>query len=98
MRTGTATCGNSGLRAAKVQGGTRTIFLASDTYSWTDTLEPNDGWYQQTSLLYTPDYPGGATNPTDPNSYGIDVVYSDSSVQWGASLQWLHDGYCLPGD
>lgn len=82
---------------SQVQGGERTIFLASDTYSWIDTLEPEEGYYIQTSLLVSDTYTG-ATNPANPYSYVTDVVYSDSSVQWGSSLQWLHDGYCLPGD
>jgi hypothetical protein len=82
---------------SQVQGGERTIFLGSDTYTWIDTLEPRDGYYLQTSLLYSDNY-AAASNPANPNSYGVDVVYSYSKVQWGSSLQWLHSGYCLPGD
>lgn len=79
-----------------VQGGDRYIYLATDTYTWIDTLIPGP-FYLQTSMLYanSGDYPGGATNPGDPNSYIVQVVSSDTMVQWGSTLQWLHDGYCL---
>jgi hypothetical protein len=77
-----------------VQNGEREIYLASDNYSWIDQLIPSAGYYMQKSYLQEAGHIGMATNPSSATSWGVDVVYSSSTVTWGSSLQWLHGGNC----
>jgi len=76
-------------------GGTynsRVIYLSYDQYTWLDYLIPENGHYDQRSILEPWSFPDDAFNPTGGDRIDSPPSASASATSWGSSLLWLYAG------